>query len=256
MANSTRWEVDICFDPLSLALLAASTAATVGGGIATRQNAQENANSAAMRNRQAALARNNVRDAYRQRTTEWGNQNEAEKQRLLAQQEQAPQQKQQEDLTAAREATATSVQRAPSPTEAPISGSAPSVVQGEITKRLMDAYAQSRAGAAASAKLGSYGDTWAKNAVDLTTVGRKIDTRNNFSRGDMALLGYDQDLAEAQVPQAKVKPNTWGEVLSGLGKLGSAAAGSGAFGGGGAAGASSFTPSTGNVGWANPMQRA
>lgn len=206
-----------------------------------------------MRNRQAALARNDVRDAYRKRTTEWGDQNEAEKQRLLAQQGQEPQQKQQDDLTQAREATATSIQRAPSPTEAPISGSAPSVVQGEITKRLMDAYAQSKAGAAASAKLGSYGDTWAKNAVDLTTAGRKIDTRNNFSRGDMSLLPYDQDLAEAQVPQAKVKPNTWGEILSGVGKLGSAAAGSGAFA---PAPASPFVPSTGNVGWANPLQRA
>lgn len=236
-------------------MLAASTAATVGGGIASRNTAKQNADAQAMRNRQAALARNDVRDAYRKRTAEWGDQNEAEKQRLLAQQDAQPQRQQQDDLTAQREAAATSIQRAPTPTEAPISGSAPSVVQGEITKRLMDAYAQSRAGAAASAKLGGYGDTWAKNALDLTTSARKIDTRNNFSRGDMSLLPYDQELADAQVPQAKVQSNTWGELLTGLGKLGSAAAGSGAFAAKPVA-AAPFSVPAGNTGWANPLQRA
>lgn len=253
----------MCFDPISLALMAASTAASVGGGIVNRNTQRQNADRVAMRNLQVARERNAVRDQYRERQKAWGDEAQGENTKAIDAMGPDAQAKKQGKVTDARAAVAQNIQRAPVAGEAPISGSAPSVVEGEIASRMMKAYQDSQAHAGRAAKLGGYGDVWQANALDLNNTNRRVNTLNNFSRGDASLLGYDQDFAEYLVPQAKMKSNVWGDVLTGVGKLGSAAAGSGAFapGGAGASAVSSMWPTAAaapmtNTGWANPLQRA
>ena len=242
----------MCFGP-ELALLAASTAASVGGGILSRNTQRQHADRVAARNLQVARERNAVRDQYRERQKAWGDEAQGENNRAIDAMAPEAQAKKQGEVTDARAAVAQNIQRAPVAGEAPISGSAPSVVQSEIASRMLKAYEDSQAHAGRAAKLGGYGDVWQRNAMDLNDTNRRVSTLNNFSRGDMSLLPYDQDFAEYLVPQAKMKSNVWGDVLTGVGKLGSAAAGSGAFGGAGAAGGAAGMT---NTGWANPLQRA
>jgi hypothetical protein len=246
--------------------MAASTAASVGGGIANRNTQRQNADRVAARNLQVARERNAVRDQYRERQKAWGDEAQGENTKAIDAMGPDAQAKKQGDVTDARAEVAQNIQRAPVAGEAPISGSAPSVVEGEIASRMMKAYQDSQAQAGRAAKLGGYGDVWQRNALDLNDTNRRVNTLNNFSRGDMSLLGYDQDFAEYLVPQAKMKSNVWGDVLTGAGKLGSAAAGSGAFAPAAAAAPAAGAAAGGLIpsqvlgstsrGWANPLQRA
>jgi len=120
----------------------------------------------------------------------------------------------------------TAIDSAPA-AEPTISGSAPSVVKSELAKRMADTIAGSKAQAARSAKLGGYGDSWLSQGMKDVEAGRDIGQAQNFAQGNMAILPYSQDFAEARAykPASPV-----GALLQGLGSIGSSFAGSQAGG--------------------------
>ena len=112
-------------------------------------------------------------------------------------------------------------------TDVALTGSAPSVVEGELAKRMLTAFNKSTDQAKALGKLGGYGDQWFTNNMGLLDSGRKIDTVNSFSRQEAALLPGYQDLAEAGAARA---PSGIGTIMSGLGQIGGYYAGAKAKG--------------------------
>ena len=110
--------------------------------------------------------------------------------------------------------------------DVPTSSSAPPVVGNEFAKRIGDALAVSRSRAMASSALGGYGDQWNFNSLDNQRLGQKLDTTNNFARGQAALLGPMQDLAEFSATKA---PDPNAALTGSFGKLLTGAAGAGWF---------------------------
>jgi hypothetical protein len=235
----------MCFDPISLSLLAASTAASVGGGMIENNEAQRNMNA-------QADARNQVLDAFLKKQSGYQDQNTAtfnKQADTMTADENAKSQ------TAAVDNRNQAIDRAtggqPASAEAiPLSGSAPSIVKQEIAKRVGDAFAAATDNVKKQAKAASYGDVFQKNNIGIQQAGNDIGTTNTFARDDAALLPARQDLAATAAYKA---PSGWGTVLKGLGTVGSLAAGSGMFAPG-AAGAkgignlfSMFGPSGGSA---------
>ena len=124
-----------------------------------------------------------------------------------------------------------------------VSRSAPKNVRGEIAKRMLTAFQDSTARAKAMGSLGGYGDQWSNNAVNIGDTGRKINTLQNFSRGNSAILQSQQDLAQIG---ATKEPSIWGPVLQAGGSL----LMKGGFGGGAAAAPVASGPDLGGGIWA------
>jgi hypothetical protein len=106
----------------------------------------------------------------------------------------------------------------------PLSGSAPSVVKGEIAKRMLTSFTDATARAKALGNLGGYGDNWLDNNVGVTDTSRRVGTLNNFSRGEAAILPGLQDAAQIRATQ---QPSIWGPILSAGGNVLAAGAGRG-----------------------------
>lgn len=108
-------------------------------------------------------------------------------------------------------------------TDVAVRESASPLVQGEMAAKLMEAFKASQAGGQREAKLGSFGDSLRIGGEAAQNSARKIDTTNNFARGDISLLGADQDLQEFQVRKPIYKPganpNNPAGTLKGLGSL-------------------------------------
>jgi hypothetical protein len=216
----------MCFDPVSLALMAASTAASVGGNVISNNEAEKN-----MKAQQ--VARNQVLDQFLKKQNGYQDQNAAafDKQTdsMSADQNAQSQTEAVDNRNAAIErATGTE------PTSAsaiPLSGSAPSVVKQEIAKRVGDAFTAATDNVKKQAKAASYGDVFAKNNIGIQDASNNIGTTNSLARDEAALLPARQDLAAAT---AYKPPSGWGTILSGLGTVGSLAAGSGMLAPGGA----------------------
>lgn len=229
----------MCFITPTMALLAASTAASVGGGAIARNEAEEN-------NQRIADARNKVLENTLQRQNRLARENE----KVLAQTVDRfdPQNQQQTATQAVEKRTAdlTGNQVAPAPdaAEVPLAGNAPQVIKGAIAKRMLDAFNKSTDRAKTTAAASAYGDVWGGNSRDITGAGRNIDTTNSFSRSWAGLMPSLQDFAayNANKPSSGL-----GQLLQGLGGLGAAFAGGGMGGG-----KSSFytppLPSTQNAG--------
>lgn len=115
---------------------------------------------------------------------------------------------------------------ASSANDVPVSSSAPPIVGSEFAKRIGDALAVSRSRAMASSALGGYGDQWNFNSLDNQRLGQKLDTTNNFARGQAALTSPLQDLAEFGVTKA---PNAGAALTGSFGKLLTGASGAGWF---------------------------
>lgn len=107
------------------------------------------------------------------------------------------------------------IDTAPAATAAPsISGSAPQVVQSEMAKRIQSALGDARETAGAQAKLQGYGDAWLGQGFQDVEAGRNIGKNANFAAGNMAILPYQQDIAEfnAYKPASPI-----GGILQGFG---------------------------------------
>lgn len=77
-----------------------------------------------------------------------------------------------------------------------ISGSAPDVVQGEYKKRLLDAFDYNTDQAKKLATLGGYSNFWLNEGLDTLDAQRGVNIQNNFAKGNMDLVPYEQDIAE------------------------------------------------------------
>ena len=114
----------------------------------------------------------------------------------------------------------------PTAAEVPLSGSAPNVVRSELAQKLLDVFNEGKDRAKALGKLGAYGDTWFGQGLKSADTSRNLSLNSNFVSGNLALLPYQQDIAETRA----YKPiSPIGGILSGLGS----ALSSGGGGGGG-----------------------
>ena len=122
------------------------------------------------------------------------------------------------DLNAAKtgtgEAIAANIETPDYEAGAPISGSAPPIVRSALAKKMLDTFQQSTTQAKALGALGGYSNYWFDQGVDTTGAGRDIGIQNDFSRGNMAILPYEQDFAEVQANKPR---SGLGGLLSGLG---------------------------------------
>lgn len=135
----------------------------------------------------------------------------------------------QDQATQTREdAMTAAVDSAPQPAaEVALSGSAPAVVKSELAKRMSDAITSTKQSAARQAKLAGYGDSWLNQGFKDVEAGRDIAQDANFASGNMALLPYQQDIAEMRA----YKPiSPLGGLLQGFGSMVSSYAGSGGGG--------------------------
>lgn len=113
----------------------------------------------------------------------------------------------------------------PNPTpDLPISGSAPTVVRTELAKRVGEALSKAKESATKLGTLGGYGDLWVNQGFKDAQAGRDIGVDANLAAGNMALLPYQQDIAETRAYQP-ISP--LGGILQGIGS------GLSSFGGGG-----------------------
>lgn len=197
-------------DPLSLALLAAGTAASVGGGIVAGREANQSAtNVAKARNRELerilSLNDQNTQEARSLFDTRVADINANSGAGLM------------DDQANRMEGIQGNIDTsAPLPIE--ISENAPKVVQGELAKSIADAKGRAAAQGAAQGRLGGYGDFFRRQAMDTQETGRNVDTSLDAIRGRMRLLPSFMDYEEikATKPQSGL-----GEILkvvgSGLG---------------------------------------
>lgn len=119
-----------------------------------------------------------------------------------------------------------SVAESPAPAaNVSLSGSAPEVVKSELAKRMQTAMSDGKAQAKNLSKLSGYGDTWLNQGFADVEAGRGIAQDANFASGNMAILPYQQDIAETRAYEP-ISPI--GGLLQGAGSM------LGSFGGGGA----------------------
>ncbi len=207
----------MCLDPASAALLAASTAASaVGSGIQTRNNNRYADSVAAARNEQLRLTRDKQKQL--------GEQNQVTLADTFSKFAEPNQTQALSDAQNTRAAAVDSATTAPAANDVPLSGSAPQVIKGAVAQRLLEAFTSATDKNKRLAKLSGYNDTTFGNNLNVNSAGRNIETQNNFSRGEISLLPYSQDFAEAQV---KRPDNTLGMVLQTAGQIGAGAAGRG-----------------------------
>jgi hypothetical protein len=109
----------------------------------------------------------------------------------------------------------------------PLSGSESPVVREELAKELLKVMDYGTSQAQKLGKIGGYGDTWLERGVKTANTGRKIGINQNFAAGNLAILPYQQDIAELRAYQP-ISP--MGGILQGLG---GALGGMGGGGGGG-----------------------
>lgn len=220
----------MCFDPVSLALTAAGGALSAGGAAADSRAANRSVRLNAWANVQkakqdsdAAILRNKILGEYRDRQHGFV----AENQKSLADTTQKFGAEGQEATRSAEEATRNNTIQGAIGTapraEVVTSASGTPIVQQTIADRLAKAISDSQAQGSRMAALGSYGDLDQSNQRALQGGARAIDTTNNFARGDISMLGADQDLQEFQmrkpiyVPGAN--PKNPSSTLKGLGSL-------------------------------------
>lgn len=130
------------------------------------------------------------------------------------------------DKTAQREEQLTAaVNSTPAPTDSvSLAGSAPTVVKSELAKKMASAMSSATDSAKAQAKLGGYGDAWLGQGFQDVAAGRNISKDANFAAGNMAILPFQQDIAE----QRAYKPiSPIGGLLSGFGSMMASYGGSG-----------------------------
>lgn len=149
------------------------------------------------------------------------------------------------DKTAERtQALTDAVDSTPAAADISLSGSAPTVVKSELAKRMATALGQATDSAKAQAKLGGYGDSWLGQGFQDVAAGRNIGQNANFAAGNMAILPYQQDIAE----QHATKPiSPIGGLLSGFGSMLSS------YGGSGGVAKKSYTAAIPKASYSPPM---
>ena len=199
-------------DPITLAIMAASTAASVGGGMIQRNNAQNNA----LRSQQA---QNQVLSQYLKQQKQYDAENRDKLNSTLD--TYSPEAQSAAVDTAAADRTAAISDNAPvaeNLTSTAATASAPKVVRDAVERAMAGAAADSADQSAAKSRVSAFGDSWLGNTFANQDAGRDIGVRNAFSRQDTALLPYQQQWAHimSQKPDSGL-----GSILQGVGALGS-----------------------------------
>ncbi len=201
-------------DPITLAVLAASTAASIGGGMISSSESAQNAN-------RMAAARNRVLEETRKRNLKHSDQNRIQFNDNLANTNDEDGEK----LRKAQNDRTDVIQGNINPVAAdvPLDANAPKVVQSNLAKTLADTFATSKTNAMHLGALGGYGDRSRDLAIGDSGTQSAIGTNNNFVAGNMGIMPYLQDYAQIRAN----KPSSGlGDMLSALGKMGSMYAGS------------------------------
>jgi len=107
------------------------------------------------------------------------------------------------------------------PAVAPTTPTGSTFNQGDLTARQNAGIGNAKAVTDAAATLGGYTDENAAMKNTYLDAARNVDTTNEFSRGDYALLGPEQQFAaEEAVLQNPVYPvSTTGQAIQGLGNV-------------------------------------
>lgn len=209
----------MCVDPATAAVLAISTAATVGGGMMDRREDEKNA-------ARQASARNAVLSQTLDKNRKLSEESYGTFDKRLAEAQPEPQQGQLEGAREKRVAEAKSTIREAAPGEVPLSGSAPKVVQSQLAKRLSEAQVKNEDAATKIGNLSAYGDQWFQNNLDNVEAARGIDTTRGFAQQNLSLMPALQDLAQ----YGAYKPKSGlGTALQQVGQIGATTAGAGWF---------------------------
>lgn len=214
-------------EPISLLLTLASAAASAGGGIMQQQAAQRNQKNQAIADSREAAKRREIMAQTREKLKAHSAENQQNVKRTVDKVDQSGLTQQQAEQTRAQQAA--EIQKTTPATAAPaLGGSTPEIVQNEMAARQGRAAADVAQRGQAQAKLAGFGDMLFANDLSAQDTARRVDTVNNFARGDLEILPAEQDLAAYMtrtVPRAAGSP--LGSALQGLGQLGGAVAGSG-----------------------------
>jgi hypothetical protein len=203
---------------LEPALIASLVTAAAGSGISAygaKKTADEQSENAARtanaRNAELArlndVARGGLNDRLAQQSRDIYSKREADIQDLPKRQAEVT-----DDRTAGLEAAVESAPQA----EVPISGSAPEVVKTEVAKRMLDAMQSGKERARSLGTLGGYNDLWVDQGFANTGAGRDIGVTQNKLAGNLALLPFSQQYAEAN---AYRPPSALGGVMQGAGNF-------------------------------------
>lgn len=217
---------------VEIAGLLGSVVSGVGSMIQMSEEQKNAARMAEARNERmrSTLAKN---DELAQRSRETFNERN---QKVQAEQTDQAQKDAQENR---QEVLETAVEETPAPAQnVALSGSAPTVVKSELAKRMGEAIGGAKEQAKKLGTLGGYGDMWLGQGFQDVQAGRSIANDANFASGNMAILPYQQDIAEMRA----YKPiSPIGGLLQGFGSM------LGSYGGGGGVPKKQYTsPTYGN----------
>lgn len=209
----------MCFDPFTLAALAASAALSAGGAAITHKETQNSA-------RKEVEARNRELQQFRGRQKEAEERNRAVLDDTIRKFSPEAQTESQEGAVerrnAAIEATITPDQDAYSADVE--GGESTPMLKKDAVRSLRDVFLNVTNRAKLQAKAMSYGDTVANNNLAITEGARPIDTQNSFTRQEASMLPSLQDLAGYA---AKKPPSALGPIMQALGSTMGMFAGSG-----------------------------
>jgi hypothetical protein len=201
-------------DPVTLAIMAASTAATIGGTVVSGREAVKN-------DAREADARNKVLRDTMSRNQMKADDNREIFNKRITESAATPMQTQLGDAQAGQvqaiegnlDATAA---------ESPIAGDAPKVVKSNLSAAMADSFAKSKEKAKALGELGGYNAQGRDDAIADTELGMAINTNNDAVRGNLGVMPYLQDYAALRVR----KPSSGlGQMLTAAGQAGSTYAG-------------------------------
>lgn len=207
---------------IAAGVAAAGTAASVGGGILSRNEATKNAErEAAARN--ASLAKNI------EKLGAFGAQNRGVFDTNMLNYAPTTQAAGLDRVQTMRgDANAANITQ-PNPGATPIQADASPATRSDLAKRMLAVYNSATARAHSMGRLGGYSDQWVNNQLGDQQAGRDIGVTNNMAAGRKALIQPEADLAGAGAYKA---PSIWPTLLSGAGKIASAAGGAGLGAGG------------------------
>lgn len=209
----------MCFDPVTLAALAASAALSAGGAAITHDQTQKGA-------RKEVEARNRELQQFRGRQKEAEERNRAvlnDTIRKFAPEAQTESQEGAvERRNAAIEATITPDQDAYAADVE--GGESTPMLRKDAARSLRDVFLNVTNRAKLQAKAMSYGDTVQNNNLNLIEGARPIETQNAFTRQEASMLPSMQDMAAYA---AKKPPSALGPIMQALGSAAGMFAGSG-----------------------------
>lgn len=220
----------MCFDAVSLGGALIGGGISAGGAMASNRAANRDARTTAYANVQqmeqdAAVAklRNKILNEYVGRQKEFTAQNqEAFKGGVGGYAAPAMEESRAGAETGRNEFLTKQVAGIPQ-TEVTLRDSDSPAVRSELARKLSEAAAGATAGAGRAAKLSSYGDSWTTAGEGAQDSARKIDTTNNFARGEISMMPADQDMQEfilrKPIIKAGANPNNPAGTLKGLGSL-------------------------------------